>query len=187
MRYSFWVFALSLLLLSAYHNLAQLKTANYKYIDTAFSYVGTTELTGHNDGYNVEKFLKSVGRKKGDSWCAAYVSYCLTAVKHPFKVRSGLARNFVTKQSILSSDVIKKIKKIEPGYLVIWQRGNTINGHVGFVVDVGEKNITTIEGNTSSGEKGAQADGDGVYIRKRIIQPYNYFRIKWFTNINTRS
>jgi len=155
--------------------------ASLLYLDTAFSYIGVKE-NGYNDG--VERFLKSVGRKKGDSWCAAFVSYCLTVTNHPFPVRSGLARSFVVKKSILATKVLQGQKQVETGDLIIWQRGNTIFGHVGFVISQNGKYFTTIEGNTSSGQKGAQADGDGVYIKTRTIQPYNYFRVKWFTKIN---
>ncbi len=182
MRYLFWVFALLLLLQSA--GLSQIKTANLRYVDTAFSYVGIREKTGKNDGVEVEKFLKSVGLKKGDSWCAAFVSYCLTVTNHPFPVRSGLARSFVKKTSLLATSVLQGRGQVNTGDLIIWQKGNSISGHIGIVAIVDNKEYITIEGNTSSGQKGAQADGDGVYAKVRTIQPYNYFRIKWFTKIN---
>jgi len=182
MRYSFWVFVLLLLVLLPGLNQAQ--NTPLLYLDTAFSYIGIKEATGHNDGVEVERFLKSVGRKKGDSGCAAFVSYCLTVTNHPFPVRSGLARSFVTKKSILATKVLQGQKQVETGDLIIWQNGNTISGHIGFVILVKDKKYITIEGNTSSGQKGAQADGDGVYIKTRTIQPYNYFRVKWFTRIN---
>lgn len=182
MRYSFWVSVLLLLVLL--HTPNQAQNTSLLYLDTAFSYIGVKEATGKNDGYEVEKFLKSVGRKKGDSWCAAFVSYCLTATNHPFPVRSGLARSFVKKTSLLATHVLQGRKQVEIGDLIIWQNGNTISGHIGIVAIVDDKKYITIEGNTSSGQKGAQADGDGVYIRVRTIQPYNYFRVKWFTRIN---
>jgi hypothetical protein len=43
------------------------------------------------------------------------------------------------------------------------------------------KSGTTIEGNTSSGTRGSQNDGDGVYQRNRSIYPLNYFRITDFS------
>ncbi len=177
-------YLLLFLLLPLSSTFSQIKTANILYIDTAFSYVGVKEATGKNDGAVIERFLKSVGRKKGDSWCAAFVSYCLTAVNHPFPVRSGLSRAFVTKQSIYATKVLQGQKEVACGDLAIWQNGNTISGHIAIVVIADKTKFITIEGNTSSGQKGTQADGDGVYIRERTIQPYNYFRIKWFTKIN---
>ncbi len=176
MHYSFWALLLLLLLLSS-------AVEGQKHLTIAESFVGVSEATGKNDGPEVEMFLKSVGRRKGDSWCSAFVSYCLTAaaVKEP-KVRSGLARDFKrSKYVIPASEVLRGVKTIPPGSIVGWEKGNTIFGHIGFVLtDWKKQHGTTIEGNTSSGVKGSQSDGDGVYIRSRSIQPANYFRIMWF-------
>lgn len=158
---------------------------NPRHLDTAFSYVGTKEKTGKNDGKIVEMFLKSVGRTKGDAWCAAFVSYCMinSKVIYPTKF-SGLARTFKTNKSIKASDVLFGVIKIKPGTLLIWEKGSTISGHVGFVISqVGKNKFNTIEGNTSSGTSGSQSDGDGVYKRSRVIQPANYFRITSFTEV----
>jgi hypothetical protein len=151
----------------------------------AESYIGTKEATGRNDGKAVEMFLKSVGRKKGDSWCAAFVSYCLTEanVKSP-ATRSGLAREFKrNKDIILAVNVLKGKIKIVPGSIVGWEKGNTIFGHICFVKNWTLNLGITIEGNTSSGSGGSQENGDGVYLRKRSIQPANYFRIVWFVQV----
>ncbi|MDQ7818832.1 MAG: hypothetical protein RDU14_17525 [Melioribacteraceae bacterium] len=176
MHYSFWALLLLLLLLSS-------AVEGQKHLTIAESFVGVSETTGKNDGPEVEMFLKSVGRRKGDSWCSAFVSYCLTIadVKEP-KVRSGLARDFKrSKYVIPASEVLRGVKTIPPGSIVGWEKGNTIFGHIGFVLTDWKKQYgTTIEGNTSSGVKGSQSDGDGVYIRSRSIQPANYFRIMWF-------
>ncbi len=176
MRYGCLVCALLLLLLSS--------TVNpQKHLQIAQTYIGVKEATGHNDGEPVESFLRSVGRHKGDSWCAAYVSYCLTIanVNEP-KIRSGLARSFKAgKGMIRAVDVLRGTKKVLKGSIVGWEKGETISGHIGFcLTDWNKQYGTTIEGNTSSGQKGSQADGDGVYIRSRSIEPANYFRICWF-------
>jgi hypothetical protein len=156
-----------------------------KHLQIAESFVGVTEKTGKNDGHEVEMFLQSVGRKKGDSWCSAFVSYCLTAanVKEP-KIRSGLARAFKKNKGLINAnDVLRGSKKIEAGSIVGWEKGNTVFGHIGFVKSWNKQHGITIEGNTSSGMKGSQSDGDGVYIRSRSIQPANYFRIRWFVPV----
>lgn len=184
MRFSCSVYLLLFLLLSFTANTAQ------THLQIAESFVGVTEATGNNDGPEVEMFLHSVGRHKGDSWCAAFVSYCLTAadVKEP-KIRSGLARAFKKSKGLIdANDVLRGIKKVEPGSIVGWEKGNTIFGHLGFALTKWNKQYgTTIEGNTSSGEKGSQFNGDGVYIRSRIIQPANYFRIRWFIPVSKTS
>ncbi|MEW6507185.1 MAG: CHAP domain-containing protein [Bacteroidota bacterium] len=153
-----------------------------KHLDMAQSFVGIREATGKNDGPEVEMFLKSVGRNRGDAWCAAYVSYCLSManVKEP-QIRSGLARAFKKSKGLIdATDVLRGMKKVPKGSLVGWEKGNTVFGHIGFVIDWAKQYGTTIEGNTSSGIQGSQSDGDGVYIRSRSIQPANYFRIMWF-------
>ena len=179
MRFSFLVFALSLLLLSS-------TVSGQKHLQIAQTYIGTKEATGHNDGEPVESFLRSVGRHKGDSWCAAFVSYCLTVAnaKQPM-IRSGLAREFKRGNGMIKAvDVLRGTRKVDKGFIVGWEKGETISGHIGFVLTKWNKqNGTTIEGNTSSGERGSQADGDGVYIRSRSIQPANYFRICWFVPV----
>jgi len=181
MRFSYLAFAVLLLL--------PLSIANPqpKHLIVARSFAGVKETTGHNDGKAVEMFLRSVGRHKGDSWCAAYVSYCLIQgkVKLP-TTRSGLARDFKRGPGTISAnDVLRKAKVIPPGYLVGWEKGTTISGHIGFVNQTwcGVSGYT-LEGNTSSGVKGSQSDGDGVYYRQRSIQPANYFRIRWFVPVS---
>jgi len=175
MRFIFSVFAFLLVLFFTQLNAQE-------HLDTAKSYVNVTELTGQNDGPEVEKFLKFVDRKKGDSWCAAFVSYCLGVnnVLAP-KANSGVAQRFITKRSVSAFRVLDGTVKIPPGTILVWKRGNTWQGHVGFVVDWNGKSGQTIEGNTSPGRKGSQRNGDGVYIRKRKIYPGNYFRITHFT------
>ena len=169
-----------------------------RHLDTAKSYIGTKEKTNHNDGPVVEKFLKSVGRKKGDSWCAAFVSYCLQAAKVLYpRIHSGLARSFKLKNSLKAKDVLIGKYKILPGTIIIWEKGSTVFGHVGFVEKWDEKSGITIEGNTCSDrtylpiskihpvDKPNEYKGDGVYRKNRSIQPGNYFRITCFTPVKS--
>ena len=66
------------------------------------------------------------------------------------------------------------------GTIIVWRRGNTLFGHAGVVEKWNGKKGTTVEGNTSSGAKGSQSDGDGVWRRRRAIDPSNFFRITDF-------
>jgi len=48
------------------------KKTSYEVLDSLFAtQLNIRELTGKNDGPQVEAFLRSVDRKKGDAWCAA--------------------------------------------------------------------------------------------------------------------
>ena len=150
-------------------------------LNIAQSLVGVKE-EKKNGGYWVDKFLRSVGLRSGNQWCGAFVGFCLDSAKvSSLKVRSGLARRYVTKNSIKATEVLRRNMVIPSGSILVWRRGTTMFGHVGFVKQWKGKTGTTIEGNTSSGIKGNQYDGDGVYQRVRSIYPLNYFRITDFT------
>lgn len=155
------------------------------HLSLAATFVGTTELTGQNDGPEIERFLGAVNLKAGTPYCAAFVSYILdsTQVTQP-TVRSALATNFITDQSISAKHVLRT-GDAPYGSVIVWRRGSTIFGHTGFLEDQTAPNeFVTIEANTSPGERGSQRDGDGVWRRQRSIQPGNYFRITHFTPVS---
>ncbi len=151
------------------------------HLDTALSYVGTREL-GTNRGPAVERFLRGVGLRPGNPYCAAFVSYCLEAAGavEPV-VRSGLAYRFISRQrSIEARLVVRGVVEVVPGTVVVWRKGNTTQGHTGFVVAWSGASGETVEANTGPGPYGNQRDGEGVW-RRRMIQPGSYFRITHFT------
>lgn len=130
--------------------------------------------------------LAYVGLKPPSPYCAAAVSAWIgwAGVDYP-KIKTGLASNFITKKSIPASKVLVGLVKVPPGTIVIWRRGDTIFGHVGLVrSEWSGKDGETIEANTSSGIRGSQSDGDGIYNRKRSIAPDNPFRITHFTLVS---
>jgi hypothetical protein len=153
----------------------------------AYGFVGTKEV-GNNGGYWVTKFLKSVGLRPGNPWCAAVVSFCLDSADiKTMRVRSGLARHFISKnKTIKATKVLQSNMKIPMGSVVVWRRGTTTFGHVGFVDRWQGASGTTIEGNTSSGRSGNQWNGGGVWHRNRTINPYNHFRITDFALLDQR-
>lgn len=158
-----------------------------KTLSIAKGFIGTKE-NGKNSGFWVDKFLKSVSLKPGAEWCGAFVGFCLDSAKvKSLKIRSGLARRYVVKNSIKATTVVEKNMTIPKGSLLIWRRGSTIFGHVGIVKEWKGKKGSTVEGNTSIGKKGSQYAGDGVYARYRNINPFNYFRITDFTIYDTES
>jgi hypothetical protein len=153
-----------------------------KHLVLARQYIGVTEVT-NNSSPDIDMFLKYVKLPPGNPYCAAYASYCIgiSGASEP-KVRSGLARNFITKKSIPASKVLMGAVTIPVGSIVVWRRGNTLFGHVGFTSSewLKEKG-KVVEANTSSGQRGSQYDGEGIYERTRYIQPAAAFRITDFT------
>ena len=164
----------------------------------AAGYVGTVE-EGVNRGAAVERFQRAVGIPPGSAWCAAFVGFVLEETERRSRrwvvpaVRSGVAVRYVGRESIRARDVLRGVARPPVGALVVWRRGATWRGHVGFVLrddkwrERGDawylRCGRTVEGNTSSGAGGSQTDGDGVWERLRCIQPGSYFRIVAFTPV----
>ena len=142
--------------------------------------MGQKESKGANRSPLIDSMNRYVGSGYGNPYCAAAVSYSI----RPNLPKSGLARNLRTKDTFSAFDVIQGKRKIKAGYILIWQKGETISGHAGLAnKDWNGTKGETIEGNTSAGNSGSQSNGDGFFKRQRSIQPTSYFRIKWITPI----
>jgi hypothetical protein len=154
-----------------------------KHLKLALSYEGHTEVN-KNSSPEIDKFLKYTGFPPGTPYCAAFVSSIIgwSDVSYP-KIKTALATNFITPKSVKASDVLIGIKKVKSGDIIVWRKGETIFGHTGFVVSWDQKSGKTIEANTSSGSKGSQRDGEGIYVRYRTIIPGAAFRITHFTPV----
>ncbi len=139
--------------------------------DSLIAQIGVKEKTGNNDGYKVEQYLKSVGLKKGNPYCAAGQYWCfavnaINANDIPIP-KSGLAIspfNYAKKHG-------KKVDYIPAiDDLLIWNIARTIKGHIERITKVvNAKFVWTGGFNTSNGLKGSQADGNGVFPRVRDL------------------
>jgi hypothetical protein len=81
-----------------------------KVADTLISYLYVKELTGNNDGQEVEMFIESTGlNPKGNyPWCAAFISYVFQANKLSVpKYSARAAIWFDEKHTIPNRDAIK--------------------------------------------------------------------------------
>ena len=164
-------------------------TPGPKHLDTAMKYVGFKE-RGYNRGSLPDKCNKLAGVPMKSSWCATFVNFVLKSsgidmhVKHPAR-----ARSYITSKSIDAKRVARGWVIVPKGWLVIFANGNYADyeldkaGHIGFTaIEWRGPKGKTVEANTPSGAKGSQADGDGVYIKTRIIQK-GKFRITHFTPV----
>ena len=125
------------------------------------------ELTGNNDGVDVEKYLHHVKQKKGASWCAAFCAwnYSQFGIKNPM--------------SAWSPDWAKmpdRVQEYLPGdcFTLFYHNLKRV-GHVGFITGVSHGYYTTIEGNT--GLTGSR-EGSGVHTymrdRRKVYAVTNY-------------
>jgi hypothetical protein len=132
-------------------------------VKTYRKHIGVRELTGNNDGKEVEAFLASTGLGKGYAWCAAFVTYC--------HIENGIA--IPQKASAWSPSWFPKQRLIDPENSLpgdvfgIYYTNLKRIGHVGFIDETwnnDSSNIITVEGNTNGD---GSREGDGVYRKRR--------------------
>lgn len=159
------------------------------HLDSALFYanINLREI-GNNYGFTNKHFeakIREQGWRRPQPYCAFSVKTFMKMgnATRPKNV-TGLAKSFIKKESISAKSVMIGKHNIEPGYAAIWQKGDTYKGHIGVVYFWNKVSGIVVEGNTSSGEKGSQSEGNGVFIRSRKIEPRNYFRITKFTKIS---
>ena len=141
-----------------------------KLVDTLTKQLHVRELTGRNDGVEVERYLKFVGFNKGAAWCAAYVSYNLFAVgiMKPVNPMSAWAPVFANERYVILKSIVdshKSMVKIQPGDIfTVWSEQKKMVCHVGFIIHEKETYFITNEGNTGSS---GTSEGSGVHSLKR--------------------
>ena len=130
--------------------------------------------TSYNGGPMVEAIIGSTGlNPKGDySWCAAAIEFCCEVAGTglgPADPRSASVaqwRNWASNNNRLSSTPAR-------GRLALFVRANG-TGHIEVVAEVRKDgSLRTYGGNTSSGTRGSQSNGDGMYER---IRPASFFQ-----------
>jgi hypothetical protein len=153
---------------------AEPKKNVYEVLDSLFNtQLNIRELTGKNDGPQVEAFLRSVNRKKGDAWCAAYTSYNLQYLaKRGYKVQyivSGWSPSWANNKFV----IWKKGKPLVPftmgDVFSIYFANLKRPAHVGFIYEDKGNTVITQEGNTSDDNYGqATREGNKVARKRRL-------------------
>ena len=125
-------------------------------------------------------YLSSVNIKYLTNYCAAFVRKMLDEAGIDFRIRSALARKYVAKNSVKARDVWAGKISIPKASLAIWFRTTSKwQGHIGITREKWNgKKGKTVEGNTSDNNT---REGGNVELKNRTIEPYNYFRIEYFT------
>lgn len=139
--------------------------------------VGVRELTGKNDGKQIDDYLEEAGYKRksklpycmsGPLWCFRTSAKNLgLSMKEVPLLRSGST-------VLVFNNALKKGKKVkfepEEDNLLFWINQKRNGGHVEWITAVGKAGwLDTIGFNTTSSNKGRQEDGHGVFYRKRNI------------------
>ena len=130
---------------------------------------------GQNSGQLINLMQAAAGISDGDSWCMAYIQYCLQAVQRQVKaLGDGVNLSIPVSGHCLTTwnKTPKLYRHDEPkvGAIVIWQHGTTSNGHCGWVTDVDGKGFfRCLEGNTRKTGTDVERNGGEVCYKKRHI------------------
>lgn len=132
-----------------------------KVLSIAASQIGYTERSG-----NRTKYWTDLGINQGQPWCGGFTTWCLWKAGYSL----GTIRTMVgpNPYHVRTMEAYAKKKKRwtttpKPGYLAIFTYS-----HVELVEKVlSSTKVQTIGGNTSSGVRGSQNNGGGVYRKPR--------------------
>jgi cell wall-associated NlpC family hydrolase len=140
---------------------------NMNVVDIAKSQLGYKEGPNNNTMYG-----KWYGANN-QPWCATFVSWCFYQAGQLSKVTAQNSKGFASCDIGLKwftrRNKLVPVGKAQPGDIVFFQFDTDAQAdHVGICAsNDGKKYLTVYEGNTSSGDKGSQSNGDGVFLRKR--------------------
>ena len=140
---------------------------------------GAGEVGGNNKGPWVKKYLQPVGLSEGNSWCAAFISWCFLQAaggdkkSMPFKYSAG-ARNIYNqlKQKGFIYDAVKTPPL--PGDIVTWWRVSLSSGfgHIAIIHHYKDGFLYTLEGNKAANVAGFS------YIKTRMDKLLGYGRVE---------
>jgi hypothetical protein len=147
------------------HGQDSIRALRLKVVKQAESQLYVRELTGHNDGLEVEIYLKLVGMDKGQPWCGAYVSWVFfkAGVK---TIRSARAADwFKTNIVYKKTNLGQKVPDLLPAQTVaFWYNNLGRIGHIVIVEKDMQNSVATIGGNTS-----AKGEREGQGVSKKIF------------------
>ena len=130
-----------------------------KLLAIASQEIGVIEATGNNDGERVSAYLASVHLKKGQPWCAAFVSWVFMQGGYSLP-RTAWSPDLFTARV--------KTKQILPANVMgIWFPKLNRIAHVGLEERQQGNWLILIEGNTNVA---GSREGDGVYRKRRLVK-----------------
>lgn len=126
-------------------------------ITTAKQYIGQEEIQP-NLGFKDPTFaakMNKVGFYKGASWCGFFDMVVVLDVYKDSKWLPLLKKHMSASTQTMYANFLKSpefhvSKEFKSGCIVIWQHGDTDNGHTGIGDTDTDANFTSIEGNTNN-------------------------------------
>ena len=127
------------------------------------------EVGGNNRGKWVASFQEAAGLdpEDADPWCAAALTFASLVAGAPCPTRPDYNPAAVIGWRRWAKALGLLTDSPGRGAICMHQTSES-QGHIAVVVKVIGPLIYSIEGNTSSGDSGSQADGGGIYRRIRL-------------------
>ena len=128
---------------------------------------------GYAEGPNNDTVFGKRYGMNHQPWCAMFVSGCFDDAGLVHLVAASTKKGFAScdagAQWFAKNKRIVPIGQAQAGDVVFFNfdKKPTDTEHVGIVVKNDGKNLHCYEGNTSGSSKGSQANGDGVFLKKR--------------------
>jgi hypothetical protein len=141
------------------YHVAKADLIRNKIIKIASSQIGTYEATGHNDGWQVEAYLKVTKLPKGNPWCAAFISWVFA--------QAGLEQPRTAWSPALFPNARSTLQPKPADLLGIYSTRLKRIAHAGLVERRHDQWIISIEGNTNVD---GGREGDGVYRKWRHVK-----------------
>jgi hypothetical protein len=145
-------------------------SSNKEIITIAQSQIGIREVTGNNDGVMVETYLAVAGLKKGEPWCAAFLSWI-------FKKAGYAQPSTGWSPALFPSQRLVKLPAAGLLFGIYFPSLKRI-GHCGLIENVNGNWLSCVEGNTNIN---GSRDGDGVYRKLRHTKTIHRYS-DWITN-----
>ena len=134
---------------------------------------GTRETTSKNDGVKINEIQMICGIPKGAPYCNAtqYYTFYKSAEDLQLDIKAiPIPKNGLAQSSFIyaSKHGKKTAYNAEYGDLLVWARGNSINGHIERVTEIRSMGwVITLGGNVSATIDGKTVEG--IFYKKRHL------------------
>jgi hypothetical protein len=143
---------------------------------TYTSQIGVRELTNHNDGPEVEMYLRTCGLGRGYAWCAAFVKWCYIQCGIDHRSITAWAATCINRNHIIYTQGRYNAEPQPGDNITFWDYYYKRVCHTGlYHRRINDTFYESVEGNTN---EGGSSEGDGVYKKKRSYKA-TYIISRW--------
>lgn len=147
-------------------------------VSIAKKYIGLEEEDG-NRGLMIDHWNRLSGVPLGSPWCASFMMFCVEGAANQMSMAHKLYRSAHV-LSIYNNSKACWARDPQVGFLVVWQMGESLKGHIGIITEVLESRLVKVcEGNTAK-EKSINREGRVVAEQVRNLAAVGKMKFKGF-------